>query len=79
MKLWIARDKDKHIWVFKRKPIKMEIEFRPRTDVNGNDTFNRCIPTSLFPEVTFNNSPQKVEVKEIINQIEYHDTLGRKR
>lgn len=46
--LWAARDEDGSLHLFKKKPIK-----RPAIK----------IPSHYFPEVTFKNSPQKVELK----------------
>ena len=57
MKLWIARDKDSdELYLYKQKP----------TLTNGcffydNDSWE--IDEENFPEVTFENSPQEVELK----------------
>lgn len=58
MKLWIARDKDEYSQLYVEKPIK-------------RDGYFECVPNTgwftiscrLFPEVTFENSPQQVEIK----------------
>ena len=63
MKLWIARDKDETLWIFKEYPIKKEKIFHPTGDITGRFTYYRSMPTDLFPEVTFENSPQEVELK----------------
>lgn len=63
MKLWIARDKDGTLWFFKEYPIKKEKLFYPTTDITGRFTYYRSMPTDMFPEVTFENSPQEVELK----------------
>ena len=65
MKLWIARDKDETLWIFKEYPIQKENLFYPTTDITGKFTYYRSMPTDLFPEVTFENSPQMVELKLI--------------
>lgn len=59
MKLWIARDFDGHLNLYVNKP---------SLDSNDNmyyvmedDYLN--IDKELFPEVTFENSPQMVEIK----------------
>ena len=57
MELWIARDKDGTLLLFFDEPI-----------LNGLSWVSLdCHPIngSLFPEVTFDNSPQKVELKLI--------------
>lgn len=58
MKLWIARDKDGELWLYDTEPIKNEIFF----DVEAFAVRVKLRPT-LFPEVTFENSPQEVELK----------------
>lgn len=62
MKLWIARDKDGTLWLFKEYPIKKDELFYPTTD-DGKFTYYRSMPTDMFPEVTFENSPMEVELK----------------
>lgn len=64
MKLWIARDKNGTLCVFSYKP-----ELYPEY---GNiwgleDAFYKCIEldSRLFREITFENSPQQVELKLI--------------
>lgn len=60
MKLWIARD-SYGLWLFKGKPIKYIS--------NGDKCFNKSgntrylIDSQLFPGVTFENSPQEIELK----------------
>ena len=58
MKLWIARDKDGYSQLFVEKPIKENGYFEK---VPNTKTFT--ISWLLFPEVTFENSPQEVELK----------------
>ena len=67
MKFWIARDEDETLWLFKEYPIKKEKLFYPTTDTTGKFTYYRSMPTDIFPEVTFENSPQEVELK-LVNQ-----------
>lgn len=74
MKLWIARDSDGCLRLFKSKP-KLETindlsywedSFSYRgyfislgyVDIDGDGN-----PIDLFPEITFGNSPQEVELK----------------
>jgi len=57
MKLWIARDEDGILCLYESKPY---------LDMyNDWDSDDNCfvIDNSQFPEVTFENSPQEVELK----------------
>lgn len=59
MKLWIARNVDNTLVLFQSKPILVD-------NLNWNETLNEdymFIPEYLYPEITFYNSPQKVELK----------------
>ena len=58
MKLWIARDKDDILRLFETKPF-LNIN---NIDWDSDDDY-LVIDEILFPEVTFENSPQLVEVK----------------
>lgn len=58
MKLWIARNKDNTLAVFQSKPfLNNNIEW----DEYLNEDY-MYIDEYLFPEVTFENSPQQVEL-----------------
>ena len=59
MKLWIARDKY-GLWLSKTKPFLAADMW-----TNHNGTMDRIISDDLFSEVTFENSPQEVELKLI--------------
>jgi hypothetical protein len=67
MKLWIARDVcNIYLRLFFEKPVEEEGNWV----VKHIDKFNRMyyensisIDNSLFPEVTFENSPREVELK----------------
>lgn len=67
MKLWIARDVcNIRLKLFFEKPVEQEGSWV----VKHTDKFNRMyygnsisIDNGLFPEVTFENSPQEVELK----------------
>ena len=59
MKLQIARDKDNDLRVFTSKPYQRNGIFRTEFD---KDDFI-FIDSDMFPEVTFENSPQEVELK----------------
>lgn len=59
MKMWIARDKSGGLYLFPEKPIKDDAyEY-----YEGDNWYK--IDTGLFPEVTYDNSPQQVEIKLI--------------
>ena len=61
MKLWIARDgSDCSLWCYDKKPLRFQNNFLYEC---GSIWFQ--LPTNLFPEVTFENSPQQVEIKLI--------------
>ena len=57
MKMWIARDKDGGLWLYESEPIRQRERFVPTC-------FEDCkkLHCTLFPEVTFENSPQEVEL-----------------
>ena len=57
MKMWIARDKDGLLCLFEIKPF-----LNINKDWDSDDNYI-VIDEILFPEVTFENSPQLVEVK----------------
>lgn len=58
MKLWIARDKDDILRLFETKPF-LNIN---NIDWDSDDDY-LVIDEILFPEVTFENSPQMVEIE----------------
>lgn len=64
MKLWIARDIGGHIALYKGKPF-MNYNFFTRScdwyyDNTSGDFMT--LPDDCLPEVTFENSPQEVEL-----------------
>lgn len=72
--LWIARDKNGYLYLYNNKPIRNE-EF---DSFEINDDESECenivlyddsieLDSELFPEVTWENSPQQVELKLIKN------------
>ena len=65
MKLWIARNKYDSLWLFNRKPFLGEDECWV---AQGDDAEAYVIDDELFPEVTFENSPQEVELKLVNNE-----------
>jgi hypothetical protein len=67
MKLWIARDKDGSLYLYDSIPEKIMDMFFERD--NGKSLF---IGVSIFPEVTFENSPQEVEIK-LKNELSFEE------
>ena len=65
MEYWIARDKDGTLWLFDMKPIKNENYFSCAVDSYGRWSEECELKEHMFPEVTFENSPQKIELKLI--------------
>lgn len=61
MKLWIARDKDDILRLFETKPF---LNINNDCDWDSDDDYF-VIDENQFPEVTFENSPQQVEIKLI--------------
>ena len=58
MKLWIARESDGELYFYDTKPSYNKID--DAWISNGNWFY---ADVHLFPEVTFENSPQQVEIK----------------
>lgn len=67
MKLWIARDKDGALYLYNYKPCKSEFfeRFTCCIKPNGEWSEEYELNRHLLPEVTFENSPQEVELKLI--------------
>lgn len=63
MKLWIARDSDGELVLHKDRPI--YYDFPPVKSWCSNEYVS--LPFDLFTEITFENSPQQVEIKLINN------------
>ena len=61
MKFWIARDKVGCIGLYRQSPIWKWNKFGTFEDWHGG--FLALLPSEDFPEVTFENSPQEVELK----------------
>ena len=60
MKLWIARDKDGMLFLYKDEP-KLAYSNAHYFDVVNSEGY--VLPIGLYPEVTFENSPQEAELK----------------
>ena len=68
MKLYIARDKDNCLSLCTHKQVYDEfydVWEEPDECYNDNYGFHVYISDDLFPEITFENSPMKVELKLI--------------
>ena len=66
MKLWIARDFDGVLNLYVTKPSLDSIDNMYYVDSDMEDDYLN-IDKELFPEVTFENSPQEVELKLVEN------------
>lgn len=60
--LWIARDKDGLLYLWKEKPKRIEERGWFNTE-KGHLGVVGDLNTSDFPEVTYENSPMQVELK----------------
>lgn len=60
MKLWIARD-SYGLWLFDNTPKKVIINGDKCCKTTTGNRYN--LDDELFPEVTYENSPQQVEIK----------------
>lgn len=58
MKMWVARDEYNLLGLFFEKP-----EYNEPLCCWVNAPFATYLPPRAFPEVTFENSPQMVEIK----------------
>lgn len=64
MKFWIARDKDGSLWMYDDEPIlRSENSFGVKPKPNSETKPAKQLHNWYFPEVTFENSPQCVEIK----------------
>lgn len=59
MKFWIARDIDNVLCLYKNKPVPYEGMWCAE---KHNDSIG-CLDDDVFPEITFENSPQEIELK----------------
>ena len=63
MTLWIARDMSNNLSLFSNKPKLQFVNIHGKQIWIGD--FVAAVKTDLFTEVTFENSPQHVEIKLI--------------
>lgn len=69
MKIWIARDKDGELCLYKTKPWKRVNTTHHNDQFDCDDSFMN-IDNDLFPEVTYENSPQEIELKLLKHEIQ---------
>ena len=71
MKLWIARDKDGGLYLYNYEPCKNKISGRFTCCIKPKGEWSEEyeLNSHLLPEVTFENSPQEVELK-LVNIIQ---------
>lgn len=67
MELWIARDGDGSLYLFDDEPVLRGNDNTDYLYFESKDLMKVFIklPRDYFPEVTFENSPQQVEIKLI--------------
>lgn len=58
MKLWISRDKDGSLYLWRNKPIK---QYNENRFMYGG--YIGELIQDLYPEITFENSPKRIEFK----------------
>lgn len=63
MEFWIARDRNGILCLFNGKPILEGDRFIGGIDEDGHFINHLVINRKLFPEVVFENSPQKVKLE----------------
>lgn len=64
MKLWIARDKDGSLWLYDDEPVlRSENSWGVKPKPNSKTKPAKSLYSWHFPEITFENSPQQVELK----------------
>lgn len=62
--VWIARDKDGEISIYKNKPWKRENEPYHNGEFDSDDYYIN-IDKELYPEITWENSPKEFELKAV--------------
>lgn len=62
MKFWIARNQDGSLRLYEEKP-SLVYDDELRSWYYENGSFLEFYDENIFPEVTFENSPQEVELK----------------
>lgn len=62
MKLWVARNQDGSLWLHEEEPSLVYSDELRKWYYEGG-SFLDIYDESVFPEVTFENSPQEIEIK----------------
>lgn len=62
MKLWIARERNNALWLYKKKPF-----YNKERGCWDGELLFYAVEDYIFPEVTFENSPQQVEITLLVN------------
>lgn len=66
MRFWVARDKDGSLWMYDDEPVlRSENSFGVKPKHNSETKPAKRLQDWYFPEVTFENSPQLVEIKSV--------------
>lgn len=66
IKLYLARDKDNTLTLFKSKPINhADTYWMPREEVDCGNYIS--LPDDAFPELTFENSPKVITLNELMD------------
>ena len=64
MKFWVARDFDGSLWMYDDEPVlRSEKSWGVRPKPKGETKPAKPLQDWYFPEITFENSPQQVEIK----------------
>ena len=74
MKLWVARDKDGGLYLYNYEPYKNIISGRFTCGIKPNGKWSEEyeLNSHLLPEVTFENSPQEIELK-LKNELSFEE------
>lgn len=65
MKLWISRNEDNSLHIHNVEPSLIYDDYTKQWTYEGDVSME--IDENLYPEITFKNSPQEVEIKLVIN------------
>lgn len=62
--MWIARDKDGSLWLFIKKPNRIEVKNLAMWGFEHNtcDYIIGCMPMGMFPELKWENDPVEVDL-----------------
>lgn len=71
--MWLARDKDRTLYLYSSKPIKREDMNFWDLDEEDRDEYVNQIDSRLFPEVTYENSPQEIKISFVNKEIEFYE------